>query len=141
MNWKEQLQSEIMEEYLFLAEMKQRAKDKTAHMVEMRASWEKLCNFIESLLEEQRKENLASVYKEAFNEGRISMLLDSGLDRGMVEVHTQGVKENLINQILSEAPEDTVEVPDVLGGYYKMIGFNRANQQWRELLRLTMTKN
>ena len=61
-DWKEQLQSEIMEEYIFLAEMKQHAKDKTAHMIKMREQWDKLCNFIEeernAILEEVKKDLL-----------------------------------------------------------------------------------
>ena len=53
-DWKETLQSEIIEHYVFLAEMKQHAKDRTGHMVEMREQWGKLCGFIESLLKEER---------------------------------------------------------------------------------------
>ncbi len=48
-NWREELQSEIMEHYLFLAELKPHAKDKTAHMIEMREQWEKLNSFISTL--------------------------------------------------------------------------------------------
>lgn len=59
-DWKEKLQSEIMEEYIFLAEMKQHAKDKTAHMIRMREQWDKLCNFIEG----ERNAVLSEVERE-----------------------------------------------------------------------------
>ena len=40
------LQVEIMEPYLFLAEMKPKAKDPAKHMEEMRECWDKLKAFI-----------------------------------------------------------------------------------------------
>ncbi len=46
-NWKEELQVEIMEEYLYLARMEEDAKDHAAHIVQMRKQYEKLCDFIE----------------------------------------------------------------------------------------------
>jgi hypothetical protein len=57
-NWREELQSEIMEHYLFLAELKPHAKDKTAHMIEMREQWEKLNSFISTLLSKERNKVL-----------------------------------------------------------------------------------
>lgn len=81
--FRERLQAEIMEDYLFLAEMKPRAKDRVAHMVKMRESFDKLCNFIEQAKREAYEEGKA--YK--FNLNKKSYRLD------------------LINQLLSEAPE------------------------------------
>ena len=64
--WREELQSEIMEHYLFLAELKPHAKDKTAHMIEMREQWEKLNNFISTLLAEERNKVIEKLDAMAF---------------------------------------------------------------------------
>lgn len=64
--WREELQSEIMEHYLFLAELKPHAKDKTAHMIEMREQWEKLNNFISTILAEERNKVIEKLDAMAF---------------------------------------------------------------------------
>ena len=64
--WREELQSEIMEHYLFLAELKPHEKDKTAHMIEMREQWEKLNNFISTILAEERNKVIEKLDAMAF---------------------------------------------------------------------------
>ena len=51
----------------------------------------------------------------------------------------QTIKQDLINQTISEAPEDKPLYRDATNEDTKKIfntsyGFNQANQQWRELL-------
>lgn len=83
-----------------------------------------LLEYIESLLEEQRK--------EAYRKGQMS---DIRYKIGYVEG-----QEELINQILSEAPEDKNTPyfsPHTLGDevvWAHEEGSNQANQQWRESL-------
>lgn len=48
--WTEALQVEVMDGYLHLAEMRHFAKDPVAHMEEMREHWQKLQDFISTLL-------------------------------------------------------------------------------------------
>ena len=55
MHWREELQYEVMEDYLRCVEMdaKFTSRDPKAHMEEMRHHWEKLTSFIEKLLAAQ----------------------------------------------------------------------------------------
>jgi phosphatidylserine/phosphatidylglycerophosphate/cardiolipin synthase-like enzyme len=112
--FRERLQAEIMEDYLFLAEMKPRAKDKVAHMVRMRESFDKLCNFIEQAKREAYEEGKA--YK--FNLNKKSYRLD------------------IITELLSEAPEDRklVVTNGWVDGQEGNYSFNLCNNQWRTLL-------
>lgn len=121
---------------------KQEFRNKFAKHVQLDGAWwdwrvqeinsEIIEDFISNLLEEQQKEIIAS--EEAYFTGREDGRKEAVLYKHVRISIEEDIKKDLINQILSEAPEDTVEVPDVLGGYYKMIGFNRANQQWREII-------
>ena len=111
--FRDRLHYEIMEDYLFLAEMKPRAKDKVAHMVKMRESFDKLCNFIEQAKIEAYEEGKA--YK--FNLNKKSYRLD------------------LITELLSEAPEDKDTAERIIGNVLYDNGFNESNNQWRTLLK------
>lgn len=67
-------------------------------------------DFITKLLEEQRKELYSKDYYDGYNQS----------------------KEDLINKILSEAPEDRDTAGVVTP--YTNYGFNQANAQWREII-------
>ena len=60
-DWEAALPFEVMEDYLRCAELKHLAKDPVAHMEEMRAHWEKLKQFITSLLKERDEDLMAGI--------------------------------------------------------------------------------
>lgn len=79
-------------------------------------------DFIESLLEQQRK--------EAYFEG-----CRDGMSNKQIITLSNEIKKDLINQILSEAPEDRnygSKIKDYDLG--DVDGFNQANLLWRELI-------
>lgn len=81
--------------------------------------------FVESLLEEQRKDN----------EILVNTILSTKDEQ--LEIQAIAIRTDLINQILLEAPEEGIQWMQEgrdkdKKGYTE--GFNQANQLWRELL-------
>ena len=127
--WKEELQSEIMENYLFLAEMKQHAKDKTAHMIEMREQWDKLCGFISNLLNQQKKDLINQILAEAPEE--IVMMCFCGELKDKYNCDGYCNCGAFIKNRRGYSGEEQC----------KMDGFNEANKQWKDNLTKLINSN
>lgn len=60
-NWETRLQFEVMENYLLAAKLEYAARDKKAHMEEMRAHWDKLKDFIRAEIKSTREETIKEI--------------------------------------------------------------------------------
>lgn len=89
-------------------------------------------DFISNLLEEQRKEAYEKGYDQWFMEAQE---IKKGIKKDLA-TDINVARKNLINQILSEAPEDRkpVQIDDEAFTFTDDTEFNKCNQQWRELL-------